>query len=316
MSELQRRMVYAYYLKDWEFDGGNRATLLKDASRIKPDEYEIDMKGQLFCPMCFTNVIRVPQDKDHSASNMEAHFRHLSCHRGVTCDLRSTQKAQGKKYSSSESVARAIDNEELVIVHSFMKEKPEQRVLGGARPFTEAQIEDVSGPETEVPLGVHDGETFKVPSRITSLRGICRNFEQNYYRYYFFPEYQHAIALTSLLHDTALVTDEDPKPKLYFAKLKNSIHFGSSPGPNNIRMTYLDKAPSLTDFCIKTPHWLQNEHGIGNGTEGRYVLIYGKITSNGIGLCFENLGWGELALIPEKYNYLIEDVYAAAHASD
>ncbi len=81
-------------------------------------------------------------------------------------------------------------------------------------------------------------------------------------------------------------------------------------------MTYIDKSSSVKDFCIKTPHWLQHEHGIGKDTEGRYVLIYGKVTESGLGLCFENLGWGELALVPEKYNYLIDDVYAAAHVDD
>ncbi|WP_332398211.1 hypothetical protein [Vibrio metschnikovii] len=112
------------------------------------------------------------------------------------------------------------------------------------------------------------------------------------------------------------MTEEDAKPKLYFAKLRNSIHHGNPPKDSNIRMTYIDKSSSVKDFCIKTPHWLQHEHGIGKDTEGRYVLIYGKVTESGLGLCFENLGWGELALVPEKYNYLIDDVYAAAHVDD
>lgn len=312
MEELHRRIVHALYLDDWAYEGGIRVTLLRSAQRVKPDDYESGMKDHLFCPMCFTNLIRAPQDKDHSTSNMEAHFRHLPRYKGVPCDLRST-KAQGKKYSSFESVTQAIDNEELVIVDSFMKDKPEQRPVGTRRPFDEAQIEEMEGPEAEVPLGVHDGETFKVPSKITSLRGICRNFDKNYYRYYFLPGYQHAIALTALLHDVEKVKEVDLKPKLYVARLKNSIHHGNPPTDTNIRMTFLDKSPSVIDFCIKTPHWLQHEHGIGADTEGRYALIYGKVTESGLGLCFENLGWGELALVPEKYNYLIDDVYAAAH---
>ncbi|PNI01384.1 hypothetical protein [Vibrio diazotrophicus] len=316
MTELNRRIVHALYLDDWQYEGGNRATLLRSSVRVKPDEYEVEMRDHIFCPECFTNLIRVPQDKDHTTSSMEAHFRHLGRYSGVKCHLRSGKKAPGKKYTSFESVTQAIDNEELVIVSGFMKDKPEQRPVGTPTPFDEAQIEDIDGPEAETPLGVHDGETFKVPSKITSLRGICRDFDKNYYRYYFLPGYQHAIALTSLLHNVADVTEEDTKPKLYFAKLRNSVHHGNPPKDSNIRMTYLDKSPAVKDFCIKTPHWLQHEHGIGDNTEGRYVLIYGKVTENGIGLCFEDLGWGELALVPEKYNYLIEDVYAAAHAGD
>lgn len=315
MEELHRRIAHALYKDGWNFEGGIRASLLKGAKRIKPDEYEVGMKGSLFCPMCFTNLNRVPHDREHTTSSMEAHFRHLPKYKGIPCDLRST-KAEGKKYTSSESVKQAIDNEELVIVSGFMKDKPEQRVPGEPKPFDDAQIEDVEGPEADVPLGVHDGESFKVPSKITSLRGICRNFDKNYYRYYFFPGYQHAIALTSLIHDARNVKDEDTKPKLYVVKLKNSNHFGNPPGDNNIRMTFIEKSTEVKDFCIKTPHWLQHEHGIGDGTEGRYALIYGKATENGIGLCFEDLGWGELALIPEKYNYLIEDVYTVAHQAN
>lgn len=310
MEELQRRIAHALYLVGWRYEDGSRAILLKDAQRVPPTEYEKGMKGHLFCPGCFTNLNRVPHDKDHTTSNMEAHFKHYPSFKNVPCLLRST-KAQGKKYSSAESVSQAIDNEELVIISGFMQDKPVLPESPNPHPFNGPQIEDIDGPEAEVPLAQHNGESFKVPSKITSLRGICWNFEKNYYRYYFLPGYQHAIALTSLLTDVKNITEEDNKPKLYFAKITGSNHLGNNPRDNNIRMTYLEKSPSVVDFCIKTPHWLQHDHGIGDNSVGRYVLIYGKVTENGIGLCFENLGWGEIALIPEKYNYLIEDVLLA-----
>ncbi|EGQ8131478.1 hypothetical protein C4C99_RS16525 [Vibrio parahaemolyticus] len=308
MEQLHRRIAHALYLDGWQYEGGSRATLLKDAERIQPLEYTKEMKGALFCPMCFTNLNRVPHDREHNAANMEAHFRHLPTYSGVPCALRS-QRAEGKKYSSVEVIKQAIDNEELVIVNGFLKDKPEQRIPANARPFDEYQVEDVEGPEAEVPLGQHAGESFKVPSKITTLRGICYNFDKNYYRYYFIPGYQHAIALTSLLNDVRDVEEEDDKPKLYFGKVKSSTHHGNPPRDNNIRMTYLEKSPKVIDFCIKTPHWLQNEHGIGDDSKGRYVLVYGKVEENGIGLCFNDLGWGELALVPEKYNYLLDNLY-------
>ncbi|EML0312893.1 hypothetical protein V3H46_03320 [Vibrio parahaemolyticus] len=308
MEQLHRRIAHALYLDGWQYEGGSRATLLKDAERIQPLEYTKEMKGALFCPMCFTNLNRVPHDREHNVANMEAHFRHLPTYSGVPCMLRS-QRAEGKKYSSVEVVKQAIDNEELVIVNGFLKDKPEQRIPANARPFDEYQVEDVEGPEAEVPLGQHAGESFKVPSKITTLRGICYNFDKNYYRYYFIPGYQHAIALTSLLNDVRDVEEEDDKPKLYFGKVKSSTHHGNPPRDNNIRMTYLEKSPKVIDFCIKTPHWLQNEHGIGDDSKDRYVLLYGKVKENGIGLCFNDLGWGELALVPEKYNYLLDNLY-------
>ena len=312
MELLQRRIAHALYLQNWKYEDGLKVTLLKGAQRIQPSEYEDEMKNALFCPVCFTNIIRVPQNKEHTTSNKEAHFRHIPKYKNILCELRS-KKAEGKKYSSVEAVTQAIDHEELVIVSSFMKDKPEQ-TTPSSKPFNDAQIDDEDGPDTEVPLSIHNGETFKVPSKITSLRGICHNFDKNYYRYYFLPDNQHSIALTSLLNDASLITDIVEKPKLYFVKLKNSLHHGNTPGDNNIRMTYIESAPTVKDFCIKTKHKLQHEHGIGDKSTGRYALVYSKVTKNGIGLCFENLGWGELALLPEKYNYLIDDVYSVTHA--
>lgn len=78
--------------------------------------------------------------------------------------------------------------------------------------------------------------------------------------------------------------------------LKNSIHHGDPSKDRHIRMTYIDKSSPVKDICIKTPNWLQNEHGIS--------------------LCFKDQGWGEFTLVPEKHNYLIDDLYAAAHVDD
>lgn len=315
MDMLQRRIIHALYLENWSYESGSRATLLKDAQRVQPSEYELEMKESLFCPMCFTNLNRIPHNKDHTTSSIDAYFRHSSTYKKIPCELRTTQ-GKGKKYSSVESVSQAIDNDELVIVKSFMQEKPEQILSSTPRIFEEVQIDDINGPETEVPLSSHSGEIFKVPSKITSLRGICHNFDKNYYRYYFLPGNQSAIALTLLLNDVRNIVDVDDKQKLYFVKLQNSIHHGHNPHDDNIRMTYIECSSQVKDFCIKTKHKLQNEHGIGDSSQGRYALVYGKVTKSGLGLCFENLGWGELSLLPEKYNYLIEEVYSITHGKE
>ncbi|VAW56386.1 hypothetical protein MNBD_GAMMA07-2730, partial [hydrothermal vent metagenome] len=47
------------------------------------------------------------------------------------------------------------------------------------------------------------------------------------------------------------------------------------------------------------------EKGINDDSKGRIVIIYGKVTVSGIGLCIENIGWGEFALLPEKYNHFL-----------
>lgn len=311
MEDNARRIAHAFYLKDWSFEEGLRPTLLKDGMTVQPNEYESHMKGHLFCPRCFTNLNRIPQDKDVTTSNMEAHFKHLPRYKNIRCPLRS-KKAEGKKYTSVESVRKAIQDEELVIVKGFMKDKPVQRDMAPPSPFDEAQVDDIDGDEANVAFQVHNGESILVPSKITSLRGICRNFDKNYYRYYYFEGQQHAIALTDLLHDAAKVTETSDIPRLYFVKLRSSKCFGQS--SSSTRMTFIECSNDAKDFCIKTQNWLQTDHGINSDSRGRYALVYGQVTMNGIGFCFEDLGWGELSILPEKYNYLIEDVYVAAHA--
>ncbi|PNQ53825.1 hypothetical protein C1141_19175, partial [Vibrio agarivorans] len=248
MNQASRRIAHALHKEGWSFEEGLRASLMRNATRIKPDEYDVDMKGSLFCPVCFTNLNRVPHDKDHTTSNKDAHFRHMSKYKRVPCVLRSTKKVQIKKYNSLESVNQAIDNEELVIVSAFMKDKPVPCLPKDPQPFAVPQFDDIDGPETEVPLGVHNGQSFKVPSKISSLRGICRNFDKNYYRYFFFPGYRKAIALNSLIRDARNIKKEERKPKLYVVKLQNSSHFGHPPRDNNIRMTYIESSQEVKDF--------------------------------------------------------------------
>lgn len=33
--------------------------------------------------------------------------------------------------------------------------------------------------------------------------------------------------------------------------------------------------------------------------------VYGVVKKSGVGLCFNKLGWGEFAILPEKYNDLL-----------
>jgi hypothetical protein len=47
------------------------------------------------------------------------------------------------------------------------------------------------------------------------------------------------------------------------------------------------------------------DKGIAEQAVGRIVMFYGVITKNGSGLAVESLAWGEIALVPKKYNELL-----------
>ncbi|WP_217351311.1 hypothetical protein [Azoarcus sp. DN11] len=70
-------------------------------------------------------------------------------------------------------------------------------------------------------------------------------------------------------------------------------------------MTWLVCNPAVKDFCFKEVDAEAQEKGIRDDTKDRILIMYGTITGSGIGLAIEKLGWGEYALLPEKYNKLL-----------
>jgi hypothetical protein len=95
-------------------------------------------------------------------------------------------------------------------------------------------------------------------------------------------------------------------PRLYIGRIKYSANFGRN--PRNLRLTFLNfqNDSEFKDFCIKATDAVSKEHGIDDESKERVVLAYGKVTESGIGLCIANLGWGEFALLPNKYEHLLE----------
>ena len=65
------------------------------------------------------------------------------------------------------------------------------------------------------------------------------------------------------------------------------------------------KNREFADFYLKVSDELQREKGIDDNAGGRVVLMYGKVSTSGVGLCIEGIGWGEFALLPRKYESLL-----------
>lgn len=304
MEGINRRIKFAYYLDLWEYEDGDKVYLKNNSTMITPSEFTLNMDGNIFCPVCFTNLTRVPKDKDHFSNGRDAHFSHLSKYSDIKCDLRS-KRPEGKRYDTFEEAQKAIDDENLVIASGFIKDKP-VTPTGTVGDYDETPVEDVNGEITDVPISRHNGESFKLPSKITTVNGICRNFDKNLLKYYFFPGQKHAIRLNDLLHSVKSISEEDNEPKLYYGVIQKTKHLGEHQRPDNIRMTYFENNQyGVQDFCLKQKDLDQKSHGITDSSIGRTVLVYGVVSENGTGLCFKNLGWGEFALLPIKYAKLL-----------
>lgn len=70
-------------------------------------------------------------------------------------------------------------------------------------------------------------------------------------------------------------------------------------------MTQLACNSAVKDFYVKVIDRLQTQKGISHESKGRYLLFWGPIGVSGIGLCAQKLGWGQFALLPEKYEHLL-----------
>lgn len=304
-DESNRRIKFAYQLDGWSYESGNKTHLKNNARKIIPTEYRSEMDGTLYCPACFTNLNRVPKDKDHFSNGRDAYFSHVSKYKDTKCDLKSI-KPEGKRYDNWEAAKQAIDDESLVIINSFLKTKPEPKPDTPAV-YDETPVEDADGPVSDISIGRHNGETFSLPSKITTVAGLCRNFDENLYKYFHLPDKKYAIRLSDLLKNVKNVSETTDKPSFFYGRVISTKHLGEHKKPTNIRMTYLEnEAEGVGDFCLKSQDQEQKAHGITDDSVGRIIIFYGVVKDNGIGLCFQGLGWGEYALLPEKYNYLLD----------
>lgn len=300
------RIKYAYHLKGWKFEGGDTSILKRDGNAVVPSEYSTDMAGAIFCPICFTNLIRVPKDVDRFKNEREPHFSHMFKYKKVKCDLRS-KAGHGKRYDTYEEARKAVEDENLVIVSGFLEDVPEP-LNHPVGPYDETPVEDVNGPHTDVPLGRHVGEPYSLPSKISSIAGICRRFDENIYRYYHFPNQRYAYRLLDLLNSVEDVKDVCDVPKLYFGVINKTYIPAANPRPKeHLRMIDLKCNRSIKDFTLKATIEISTRKGITEESNGRIVLVYGKVVESGIGLSFEGLKWGEYALLPEKYENLLRN---------
>jgi len=298
----QNRITHAWWLEGWDHDNGDRKKLEAEAEPIAPADYTQEMKDNIFCPACCKPLFRSPSGKAKFSNKRVARYNHFNVLTHGPCRLRAP-KAELMRFASEELARQAIDNGELTVVYSFQSARPEiaaEQVEQGSTVFHE----DVDGPLAAYPISRYKGESFQLPTTISTVASICRRFDINLNKYYLLPGRNSALPLTSELIDIRTVTEENLTPKLYFAKIIQSSRMGQV-DTVHLRMTYFECNPRVKDFCLKATIAEQREKGIDNDLKNRFILIWGKITESGIGLCINRPKWGEYALLPEKYEKLL-----------
>ncbi|MGX9559466.1 hypothetical protein [Pseudomonas sp. CFBP 5750] len=297
------RIKFANYLAGWNFETGNKAVLRSTAKPVLTSEYEEEMKGKLFCPECCVELFISPGDGKNDTNGRPAYFAHTRKRR-LPCGLR-VKKREGLHFTDEEEAKQAIDDGLLVVVKEFMRERPIAPQLPGQE-YTGPVVEDINGELANIPIPRHNGGEINVPSRITTVRGLSRNFDKNYHKYYFLPGAQYAQLLSDALTDASMVEGVNEAPKLYYGRIVKSFAMGEGK-PWNMQMTEVEyrSASGYKDFYLKMSVRDSIEHGIDKNAVGRVLLMYGSVVENGIGLALTDLGWGEFALLPAKYDAVL-----------
>jgi hypothetical protein len=256
------------------------------------------MKGSIFCPECCCPLFRSPELNEADKSGRNAYYAHRRNIK-TECGLR-TKQAEGKKYLTEEEAAQAIVDGKLVIVKGFLKEKPVSPDKE-AKEYDQTAVEDESGAVSEVAIGRHRGEKFNLPSNLETIRGLCRNFDENLYKYYVFPDRQHAQLLIDALRNVTTLSSTTDGPILGYGRIVSIWEPGRRPESTRFVKLAFEAKNGYGDFSIMIPQRLADQHDLNTQSIGRVAIFNGSISVNGGGLSVKNIGWGEVALLPIKY---------------
>lgn len=259
------------------------------------------MHDYIFCPVCTVNLSRVPSEVDITTSNMTAHFRHRKGFEDVSCPLRTTT-AKGHRYDSRELALQAIQNDELSIIGDWLENPPEIKEGSENPEFDGAQLEDSDGEISEIPMAIHNGETFNVPSKPKSVFSLCKNLPFNLTRYYYFKNSESPVMLKDALVSSLKAKSEDFTAEyLYYGKIKNVIELHAR---NIIK---IENTENHRINLFTYPEFDERRQ-IDKNSIGRTLLFHGQIDYYGGDPRIMLNRWGQYALLPSKYDRFLDEL--------
>jgi hypothetical protein len=304
MEKKDHRILYAYFSDVWKYGEYSQEQLKPLSQEVTPEEFSELMKGKVFCPVCATPLSRTPNVGSISKNNITAHFKHgskVKYPESRSCGWRVDAKP-GLNYTNEESAVKAIENKELAIISSWKALPPSDTYtdIDDSGEYNKTAIEDLAGPQTEVPIGRHNGSSLHLPSNISTVMALCTNFPENLKRGFFFPNSQYPMLLSDQLYSTKKLTEDIPKKEtLFFGKIigfrqiskRNVIEIESSEGVLKI---YSDKT-------------FDSRKHISTSSIGSYLLFSAEIyLERGVFFACKLDFWGAYALLPKKYEKYIE----------
>lgn len=296
MEESNHRIAYALYMRQkWVFGKDTHEILQEKGEPVTPEEFDVAMKGKVFCPICTTPLSRSPDEGAVSTNSRTAHFKHKPTYKKVPCRLK-TKKSEGLSYKNEEDAKKAVENEELVIVSDWMAHPPtDDDDIDDMGDFRQTAIEDEDGPETDVAIGRHRAHEFKLSSKISSVTALCKGFDKNLHRGYQLPETKYPMLLSDMLFDVNRITEDTNKNKrLFFGKI---VDYRKLDRRNIIYV----ECDNFSEFKIYTWPSFDGRKHIDKSSLGSYLLFHSFLEWEGdTPKCFLN-SWGQYSVLPKKY---------------
>lgn len=303
-----RRLVFAFYDPRWVRE--RDPIPLLSQTPVTALEYEDLMENKLYCPQCYESIIRVPRDEDKPtlSNGTKAYFRHVLNDNHPPCNLRSGPVV-GRAYATEEEARRAIEDEEFIVLTGFMQARPVNNPRtdwDGEEDPTETHFEDANGRPVDLPIARHRGQEFRLPSKISSVQALVVNFLKNYHREIILVKDDDTVSrflFCDVLKNINLINDEVPQPSFYFGVITDIDVWAS----HNTIWLRVDNKANLQDFRVKVKNEVVNDRGwTKERIVGRVMVFYSKIRSVGTGYWTPiDLCWGEVAILPAKYNDFI-----------
>jgi hypothetical protein len=305
MEEKRHRIAYAFYSDDWKYGVDDKDKLEEVSIPIVPEEFSSEMKGKIFCPLCATPLSRSPSRESVTKNNITAHFKHGDKQKyleSIRCGWR-TPSSQGYIYGNEEEARRAVENKDLTIVHDWAEFPPTtSNDIDDEGEYNRTAIEDMQGPETELAIGRHRGEKFKVPSRISSIMAVCREFPLNLRKGFYFPNSPYPMMLSDQLYSANSLSATLPQ--------KETLFFGEIEAYG--RLTYRNviylKSTNKVEVKIYTKPDYDERKGISGEAKSRFLLFSANLYNEGsedIVAC-KVLKWGAYSLLPKKYEKYLQ----------
>lgn len=166
---------------------------------------------------------------------------------------------------------KAVEDEELIVISGFLESRPDNNPRIDSENESipiDSHFERKNGKEVSLPISRHNGESFKVPSQVTSVQSLCVNFDHNYYReIYLVDEDSRAkrYRLCDSLKEINDIEKGSTEPSFYFGEFWKIQRFS---GHSNVWLKIKQGAP-FKDFRIR----ITNDTADGRGFLMKKTLV-------------------------------------------